>query len=374
MRVLVCPDSFTGTLSASEAAAAIAEGWQHTAATDEITLMPLSDGGPGFADAMATALSGAVYALEAKNLEGMPAVSHWVRVGDTAYIESASVIGMHLVTTSTIWQRTSFGVGELICAAIDSGCKKIVVGLGGTGTNDAGLGALIALGAQVFDDADDDISLKVKAGPEYFSEIARVNLAPALVKVSTVEIEVATDVDNPLLGLRGASHEYAPQKGAHQSDVIQLEALLHKVSSAIGRRADGKDPAVALGAGAAGGLGFGLLALGATRTSGIDRILDALELDDVLRNVDLVVTGEGHFDWQSLRGKVIAGVSRRAMQVGRPVIVVAGQLSLTRRDWGDIGVSAAYSVVEFAGFDASMNEPYAALRDTAARLARTWSR
>jgi glycerate kinase len=374
VRVIVCPDSFTGTLSASEAAAAMREGWLSVSPADEVVLVPLSDGGPGFASAMAKALSGSTMLCEVAGPNGELVVAEWARAGDVAFIESANACGLHLVGDSEIWDRSTTGVGQLIAHAIADGCTHIVVGLGGSGTNDAGLGALISLGARVFDDADKDITSVVARGPRAFATIARIDLTDALHATSGVTIEVATDVDNPLLGLRGASHEFSPQKGATTRDVIELEAAINTVHVAIGRRSDGKDPAVALGAGAAGGLGYGLLCLNASRTPGISRIIEAVHFRDVISNAKVILTGEGHFDWQSLRGKVINGVADAAMEYAIPVVVIAGQVSIGRRDWSAIGVSAAYAISEEVPLEQSLADAYNALRDTTARAAKTWSR
>ena len=374
MRVIVCPDSFTGTLSASEAATAIAEGWLATSPQDEVVLLPLSDGGPGFAGSMAQALGGEIFVSEVRGPEGNPVAAEWTRVGTAAYIESAAACGLHLVGQSVIWNRSTFGVGQLMMHAIASGCSEIVVGLGGSGTNDAGLGALIALGAKVFDKDGVEISDEISRGPEHFERISRIDLSDAMRHVTDVSIEIATDVENPLLGLRGASHEYAPQKGASTQDVIRLEALLTHVSEVIGRRADGKNPAVALGAGAAGGLGYGLMCINAVRSSGIRRIMSAVNFRQAINGAKVIVTGEGHFDWQSLRGKVVTGVADAAMELAVPVVVIAGQVSIGRRDWSAIGVSAAYAVSEDVSLEQSLSEAFNSVRDMAARVAKTWAR
>ncbi|MEY4348489.1 MAG: hypothetical protein RIS43_908 [Actinomycetota bacterium] len=372
MRVLICPDSFTGTLSASEAALAIREGWLATSPADDITLCPLSDGGPGFASAMAHALGGEAILCEVQGPAGDKVSAQWTKVGATAFIESAEACGMHLVENSTIWQRTTYGVGQLIAQAIDAGCTHVVVGLGGSGTNDAGIGALLALGAVAHD--VDGKNLSDSITPERFQQIESFDVSKAQQRTAGITIEIATDVDNPLLGLRGASREYGPQKGATDIDVIKLEAALEHIHGVLGRKADGKDPAVALGAGAAGGLGYGLMWLGGVRTPGISRIHQALGFEDLVADADIIVTGEGHFDWQSLRGKVVHGVAEVALNHAVPVVVVAGQVSIGRRDWGNIGVSAAYSMSEDVGLDESITHAFDSLRLVAARAAKTWAR
>jgi glycerate kinase len=203
--------------------------------------------------------------------------------------------------------------------------------------------------------------------------VARVDLAPALSRLRGAEVVAASDVDNPLLGLRGATNGFAPQKGADQAAVMELEGSLEAFAAAAGRRPDGKDPAVALGAGAAGGLGFALLHLGATRVPGIATVLDTVRLADRIADADVVVTGEGAFDWQSLRGKVVSGVAEAAMAQGRGCVVLAGRVEVGRREYAATGVSAAYAVVDDAGgVEAALADPAARLADLAARIARTW--
>jgi glycerate kinase len=205
-----------------------------------------------------------------------------------------------------------------------------------------------------------------------------IDLDPARQLRDGLEIFVATDVDNPLLGARGASRGFGPQKFANPERVLEVEladmdAQLADLAHRVGRRPDGKDPAVALGSGAAGGLGFGLIALGATRVPGISTVLDALHLADRLVESDLVVTGEGCFDWQSLRGKTISGVAELALANARPAVVLAGSVEVGRREFGAIGVAAAFSVAENCGsVELAMSQPAQTLRDLAARVAGTW--
>jgi glycerate kinase len=200
-----------------------------------------------------------------------------------------------------------------------------------------------------------------------------VDLGPALARIGEVELVASSDVNNPLLGLRGATNGFGPQKGADQAAVMVLEGSLEAFAAAVGRRSDGKDPAVALGAGAAGGLGYALLHLGAVRVPGIATVQETVRLDDRIADADVVVTGEGSFDWQSLRGKVVAGVAGAALEQGRGCVVLAGRVEVGRREYAATGVSAAYAVVDVAGSaEAAMAEPAARLADLAERAARTW--
>lgn len=382
MRVLIAPDSFTGSLSAPEAAQAIAAGWATAAPADEFDLAPLSDGGPGFAESMASAIGGTLRPVEITGPTGTPTVGAYAEqpATQTAYIESAQGCGLHLVPIDQRDPRstTSRGVGELISAAIDRGFTRLVVGLGGTGTCDGGAGLLAALGARAFTADGSDVSHLLARGGGALTGISRLDLEPARARVAGLTMDVATDVDVPLLGQRGAARGFGPQKGATPVQVDELEAALQHWSTLLGRvdvEGVSKDPSVLLGAGAGGGIGAGLLSLGARRAAGIQTVMGAAGIAERAARADLVVTGEGAFDWQSLRGKVVSGVAELANAYLRPVVVLAGRVDVGRREWSGLGISAVYSCVEEAG------DPQESLRDsaiwlarTAARAARSWSR
>ncbi|MEI6624489.1 MAG: glycerate kinase, partial [Actinomycetes bacterium] len=293
-----------------------------------------------------------------------------LRIGEVAYVESAQACGLHLVPPKhrdpTL--TTSYGVGELIAAAVSGGASTIVVGLGGSGTNDAGSGMLAALGASA--------DARLDAGGLALAQVTTCDLSRAREAVAAVTLVAATDVDSPLLGLTGATNVFAAQKGADDHQIMKLEGALESFARVLGRRAsDGKDPAVALGAGAAGGLGYALLQLGATRAAGIGTVMAAVGFSQRVADADLVVTGEGRFDWTSLRGKVVSGVAAQALAGVRPCVVIAGEVVVGRREYSTIGVSGAYSVSEIVGsLDYSMHHPAQSVQRTAERVAQTWSR
>jgi len=394
MRVLVAPDSFGGTLSAPEAARAIAAGWAHWAPGDAIELCPLADGGPGFLDAVHAALGGTFHELSVSGPLGVAVPGRVLLVGrsggpPTAYLESADACGLYLVPERDRDPRrtTSRGVGELILAGRDLGAGRIVVGLGGSGTNDGGAGILAALGLG----ADD--------GPLGRGGGALISVTPGDLagladlrrELSGLDLIAAVDVDVPLLGMQGASAGFAPQKGATQEQAHELERALGHFSTLAedaGRggpdrenllagsdRARDRRVATLPGAGAAGGLGFGLALLGARLVPGATLVADAVGLAERLARNDLVVTGEGTFDWQSLHGKAVAEVARLAGRAGVPAIVLAGQSTLGRREWSANGISGVYPVAERpAEVAASLADPVGTLTARAARVARTWSR
>ena len=376
MRVLIAPDSFAGTLSAVEAAAAIAAGWRDTAPDDELVLAPLSDGGPGFVDVVRAALGGEVRTAAVTGPLGEPVEASWLLApGAVAYLETAQACGLHLVPADRRdpGVTTTYGVGELVAAAVDAGAGRLVLGLGGSGTNDGGAGALAALGARPAD--------LLRAGGGALRGLGEapgtVDLTAARGRVADVGLVIATDVDSPLLGLRGASAVFGPQKGADADAVQRLDAALERFARAaqpgVGLNMAGS-PAVAPGAGAAGGLGYGLLLLGATRVAGIATVLELTGLAAAAGRVDVVVTGEGCFDWQSLQGKVVAGVAAAATAAARPCVVLAGRVEVGRREMAALGVESAYAVTDLTGSAAEAQaRPAEHLRALAARVARAWS-
>ncbi len=348
MRVLIAPDCFGGTLTAREAADAIATGWREAKPDDDVTERPLADGGPGFVDVLHAALGGDIRYISVTGPLGEPVEARWLSVPTdgrrVAYIESAEACGLHLIPAElrpeTCETATTRGVGELIAAAADDN-DVITVGLGGSGTTDGGAGMLAALS-------------------EPASKTGR-----ALTDISLI---AASDVENPLLGPHGAARTFSPQKGASPEAVERLEAKL----AAMDVLTSVSDVP---GAGAAGGLGAALLSLGATVKSGAGLVRELTGLDAALDNADVVVTGEGSFDWQSLRGKLITAVVGGAAERGIPCVAIAGQVSVGRREMGAAGVQEAYSVSAHVGsVQKSIADARKSLIATARHVAGQWSR
>jgi glycerate kinase len=363
VRVLVAPDKFAGTLSAVEAAEAVAAGWRETAPDDELELAPMSDGGPGFVDVLHEALGGELLALTVRGPHGEPTPGTVLVVADrdVAYVESAQACGLHLTGQERAEEATTYGVGELVAAAVDAGVATVVVGLGGSGTNDGGAGLLAALGGSA------DVPLD--AGGRGLEGIGSVDLAAARERVASVRLVAASDVDNPLTGMFGATKVFGPQKGIPEDRLPVVDGWLEQYAAALDRRL-----ALEQGAGAAGGLGYALLALGARREPGIALVADAVDLPERARAADLVVTGEGAFDFSSRAGKVPHGVATVAEEALRPCVVLAGKVLVGSREMRALGIESAYAVVDLVGEDRAFAEPAAALGELAARVARTWSR
>jgi glycerate kinase len=370
VRVLICPDKFAGTLSAPGAAAAIAAGWHDAAPADRTVERPLADGGPGFVDVLATALDGRRIPVRTVDPLGRPAAGEVLLAGSTAYVESAQACGLHLLTAAERDPRitTSYGLGLLLAGAVESGATEVVVGLGGSAVNDAGAGMLAALGAG-------PVGVDGTALPYGGAALSAAEGLAGLPQLRRVGLVAATDVDNPLIGLHGASNVYGPQKGATREDVLLLDAALEHFAAVLEKGLGLTGLATLPGGGAAGGLGAALIALGARVVSGIGLVTDLIGLEAELDAADLVITGEGSFDHQSLRGKVAAGVANGARDRGLPCVVMAGRVETGHREAANAGVSELYSLVDhFGSVELALAEPARGLRELAARAARQWSR
>jgi len=385
--VLLAPDSFGTSLTAAQAAAAQAEGWRRAAPDDDLDLLPLADGGPGFVETLHAALGGQLVPVTVGSPIGEPVPAALLHAPDgTVYVESAHAVGLQLVPADRRdpTRTTSRGVGELLAHALDAAPRRVVVGLGGSATNDAGAGMLAGLGLR---------SPRLGAGGGALGASTADDLAglrELRARWRGLELLVATDVDVPLLGLTGASAGFAPQKGATPQQAQELERALDAFArAAVGALGDDLRPDLLAGparpaaqrltttpgAGAAGGLGFGLTLLGARLLPGASLVADLVGLDGRIGVADVVVTGEGRFDWQSLHGKVASEVARRALEHGVPTVVLAGQVLVGRRELSAAGITAAYAVADAPhDVDAALADPAGTLRARAERVARTWSR
>jgi glycerate kinase len=374
VRVVVCPDKFAGTLSSVEAATAIAEGWHEVAPDDELVVRPLSDGGPGFVDVLATGLPDARHvAVPTVDPLGRPATGEVLLDGSTGYVESAQACGLHLLADEERDPKhtTSYGMGALLVTAVEAGARTVVVGLGGSGTNDCGAGMLAALGAPPLDPA----GYALPYGGAALAACESLGGAPHGLR--DVLLVAATDVDNPLTGLTGASAVFGPQKGATREDVLLLDAAVERFSRVLERDLPTCPAGLAAlpGAGAAGGLGAALLALGGRVDSGIALVWRLAGLDAAADGADLMVTGEGSFDAQSLRGKLVSGVASAANDRGLPCVVLAGRVTVGRREAAAVGVSEAYSLVDhFGSTETALSRAADGLRELAGRVARSYGR
>lgn len=366
MRVLLAPDKFKGCMTGRDAALAMQRGVAAVVPQAEVLVLPVADGGEGTMDVLVSATGGTLHTIGATGPLGAQLRARYALLGDgeTAVVEMAQASGLALVPLHerNPMQATSFGTGELILAALDRGARRLVVGIGGSATNDAGAGMLQALGARLVDGHGDPIAL----GGGALSQLAAIDLSTVDERLSRTFIEVACDVRNPLCGPDGATRIYGPQKGATPQMVAQLEANLAHFAALLERDC-GLHLAALPGGGAAGGLGAALLACGAILRPGIELVLDALRFDEKLRGQDLVLTGEGCMDEQTVEGKVIAGLAARCDRAGVPLVAFAGILRPGYETLLERGLTAAYAITP-------ADEPLeAALRNGAVNLERAVS-
>ena len=373
MKIVIAPDAFKESLSAAEVALAIEAGFREVFPAAEICRLPVADGGEGTVDAMVAALGGRRVAARVTGPLGEPVEAFYGLCGDgaTVVIEMAAASGLALVPSArrNPLLTTSFGTGELIRAALDAGARHLIVGIGGSATNDAGAGMLQALGAALLDGAGRPLG----RGGEALADLARIAVDGLDPRLAGCRIEVACDVDNPLTGERGASAVFGPQKGATPAMVQRLDANLAHFAAVL-QRDLGVAVADVPGAGAAGGVGAALLGpLGARLRPGIEIVTGALGLEAAVADADLVITGEGRLDVQSLRGKAPLGVARIARRHGKPVIAIAGSLGDDLDVLQAQGFDAVFSVLrhpcalEEALGDAALNLRLAS-RNVAAAL------
>ncbi|MBQ2903635.1 MAG: glycerate kinase [Clostridia bacterium] len=337
MNILIAPDSFKGTLTADEVCGIIAKAFEDTLNDIKITKLPAADGGEGLCSCLHKICGGEMIKAEVSGVFFEKMTAEYLMLDDkTAVIEMAACAGLPLAGDSKNPEKaTTFGVGELINDAISNGARRILLGLGGSATNDCGFGMASALGFCFFDKN----GKKFIPTGETLSDVARIEKPADEVKIPVV---AACDVENPLYGENGAAYVFAPQKGAHEEMVKRLDAGLRHASELIKRDLQ-LDTAEIKGAGAAGGMGAGAVAfLNAELRKGIDILLDKADFDKKASEADLIITGEGRLDFQSVNGKVISGIAERAAKHGKKLIAICGSKGRGAEEIKKLGVSELY--------------------------------
>lgn len=345
MKIVIAPDSYKESLTAMEVATAIENGFKQVFPQANCIKLPMADGGEGTVQSLVDATGGEIVNALVTGPLGQTVEGFYGLLGEgtTAVIEMAAASGLHLVEPA---QRnplltTTYGTGELIKAALDAGVTHIIVGIGGSATNDGGMGMAQALGARFIDSNGAELGF----GGGALAQLASIDLSGLDPRLAAIKLEVACDVDNPLCGVKGASHVFGPQKGATPEMVAQLDANLAHYAQVI-RQTNGKEVIGQAGAGAAGGLGAALLGLfDADLRPGINIVMDAVNLCEVVKDADLVITGEGRIDSQTIHGKTPVGVARTAKMYDLPVIGIAGSIAKDCHVVHDHGIDAVYSVV-----------------------------
>lgn len=346
MNILIAIDSFKGSLTSVEAGEAAAAGIRAASPDAEIEVVPLADGGEGTVDALVRATGGQSIRTQVTGPLGNPVDAEYGILGDgtTAVIEIAEACGLPLVPESkrNPLTTTSYGVGELILDAVSHGADSLIAGLGGSATNDAGVGMLQALGCRFLDETGEE----VPRGGAALGAIRSVDVSGLPPAIKHLDIQVACDVNNPLYGEQGAAHIYGPQKGATPEMVTKLDGGLRNFAEVV-EAGLGKDVQAIPGAGAAGGLGAAFVGfLNAGLRSGIELILDAIGLEEKVRQADYAITGEGRMDAQSSMGKAAMGVAALANKHGVPVIALAGSVTKDAAQLNDKGLTAYFSILQ----------------------------
>jgi glycerate kinase len=359
----MAPDKFRGTLSASEAADAMGRGWRRTRPADEVDLLPLADGGEGTLQVL-VGPEDEVSRVRVHGPLGDPLDAEVAVTGEVGLIETARASGLGLLSEHRRdpTRASSRGTGELMAAALDAGARSLLVGIGGSATNDGGVGMATALGARFADVRDRPL----RDGPRALVDLASIDLSGMDPRLAAVRVTGMADVDNPLTGPNGASAVFGPQKGASPDDVVMLDRALDHLATVVHRKL-GVDVRAEPGAGAGGGLGYGLMTFcGARLRPGIEVVMEKTRFIDRVRAAALVITGEGSFDEQSLRGKVVAGVLREARLAGRPAAILAGCATVVPDG------ATVRSLVERFGEERAAHDASGALEDLAAELASDW--
>ena len=343
MKIIIAPDSFKESLDAASVSSAIAKGIRKVLPHADIIERPMADGGEGTLDALMRGTSGQTRSAHVLDALGRPCTANWGWIEpDTAFIEMASAAGLEQICPHkrAVMQSDTTGVGMLICKALDQGARTIVLTAGGSATNDCGAGMLKALGLGLRDASGDELS----GAPHDLARLASLDTSSLDSRIPTVRWIVATDVDNPLCGERGASSIFGPQKGATPEQVRNLDETLAHFAD-LTSEIKGEDKREVPGAGAGGGIGYGAIAwLGATVRPGAELVAELVQLDHLIAGADLVITGEGRLDGQTLYGKAPMQVIRTAYRHGVPVIGIAGSLGTGYEAMYEHGLGAAFSL------------------------------
>ncbi len=346
MNILIAPDSYKESLTSVQVSKYIKKGILNVSKKHNLTLIPLADGGEGTVNSIVSATDGEIINKKVIGPLGkkVNALFGIINNGKTAVVEMASASGLQLIPIDkrdpTI--TTTYGTGQLIKEALSYGIEDIIIGIGGSATNDAGVGMAQALGVKFLDKNNNDIEF----GGRNLNKIKTINIKNIDPRIKDIDIKVACDVNNPLYGENGAAYVYAPQKGADSKMVKVLDENLRYFNNIVKKELDMNLNEIK-GAGAAGGLGAGLIAfLNAELYNGIELILDIVEFDNYVKNVDLVITGEGMLDGQSVNGKTPVGVARRAKKYGKPVIAIVGSLGKDVHKVLNEGIDSYFPIID----------------------------
>ncbi len=374
-KCIVISDSFKGTLSSLEICDIARQSVPRFFPECQVVTVPVADGGEGTVECFVEAIQAQPVTVEVSGPYGEKIQATYARSGSRAVVEMACAAGLPMVGERRNPEATTtYGVGEVIRHAVEHGCDQILLGLGGSATNDGGCGAAAALGARFYDEAGRDF---VPTGGT-LNQISRIDLSELKPLMQKVRVTVMCDVENPLYGPTGAAHIFGPQKGADEEMVERLDSGLRSLDAAFQREL-GLSLAQMPGAGAAGGMGAGCVAfLGAELKSGIEAVLDMVEFDRTLEDADLVITGEGRIDSQSVHGKVISGIAKRTQSRGVPLVAIVGGIAQGAEEAYSLGVTAMFGIdreaVAFSEYAHRTRENYQRTLEDILRLVRAVER
>jgi len=342
-KIVLIPDSFKGTMSSGEICEIMSKSIKNLYPDIEIASIPVADGGEGSVDAFLSAMGGEKKSVKVKGpmFEDVDAFFGVIDNGNTAIIEMAACAGLPLVDDNKDPRKTTtYGAGQIILEALNCGCRKIIMGLGGSATNDAGTGAAVALGVKFFNSKGEEF---IPVGGT-LSEIEKIDLSNINPALKETQIITMCDIDNPLYGESGAAFVFSPQKGATPEIVIELDNGLKHIANII-QKDIGIDVSEIKGGGAAGGMGAGMIAFfNSQLLMGIEAVLDTVNFDTIIKDADMVISGEGKIDDQSIRGKVVIGIAKRTKKVNVPLVAIVGDIGDNINAAYDMGVSAIFSI------------------------------
>lgn len=344
MKIVIAPDSFKGTLPALHVAQAIADGIRNVLADADIKILPMADGGEGTLDAILFATQGEKRSVQVSNARGFTISANYGvlrdALGETAILEAAQVVGLNDAGDSDVMQRSTRGLGELIRHCLDKNIRRFMIGVGGSSTNDGGSGTLAALGVRFLDEAGENIP----ATPEGLARLHRLDFYELDTRLKQCDITLMTDVDIPLCGAQGATAIFGPQKGVRQDQIDELDNRLAHYAK-LADAWQGSALSEQAGSGAAGGLGYALMLIGAARRPGAEVVCELMHLDEALRDADWVITGEGKSDAQTLRGKLPIVVARHARNAQVKTLLLSAVIDDTSRAELSELFNACYAVV-----------------------------
>lgn len=373
MKFVIAIDSFKGSISSLEAGNAAADGIRRVLADADISVMPIADGGEGTVEALVSGMNGEFREVEVTGPLGGKVVAKYGIAGETAIMEMSAAAGIFLVERSKLNpnEATTYGVGEMIRDAVSNGCRDFIMGIGGSATNDGGVGMLQALGFEFLDEDGNPVPYGAKG----VGKIKKIDDSKVIPELKDCRFNIACDVTNPLCGERGCSAVFAPQKGATAEDIPVMDKALERYGRLTMEKYENAD-INAPGAGAAGGLGFAFMSyLGGKLGSGIELILGKIGIEDKMKDADLVITGEGRIDSQTVMGKAPSGIANLAKKYGKDVIAFAGCVTRDSNVCNSHGIDAIFPILRVAQtLDEAMNTENAKMNmtDTAEQAVRLW--